>query len=127
MDFWESGMDLKHGDDIYDSFRAYQQQAAARVSARWATSSTSASLDARRSIDRIQDELRRQVAAFPRTRRKAERACPHSLTLACVLDPPATTSRIGLARRARLSGSWGAGAGCTRVAIVCPAPGDATR
>ena len=26
MDFWESGMDLKHGDDIYDSFRAYQQR-----------------------------------------------------------------------------------------------------
>ena len=24
MDFWESGMDLKLGDDIYDSFRAYQ-------------------------------------------------------------------------------------------------------
>jgi dTMP kinase len=22
MDFWESGMDLKSGDDIYDSFRA---------------------------------------------------------------------------------------------------------
>ena len=31
MDFWESGMDLKHGDDIYDSFRAYQQQAAEGV------------------------------------------------------------------------------------------------
>ena len=26
MDFWESGMDLKHGDDIYDSFRAYQNK-----------------------------------------------------------------------------------------------------
>src|SRR3974377_523408 len=26
MDFWESGMDLKHGDDIYDSFRTYQQK-----------------------------------------------------------------------------------------------------
>ena len=26
MDFWESGMDLKHGDDIYDSFRAYQSK-----------------------------------------------------------------------------------------------------
>ena len=26
MDFWESGMDLKHGDDIYDSFRAYQHK-----------------------------------------------------------------------------------------------------
>src|SRR6476620_5903119 len=26
MDFWESGMDLKHGDDIYDSFRTYQNK-----------------------------------------------------------------------------------------------------
>src|SRR5437667_6355468 len=26
MDFWQSGMDLKHGDDIYDSFRTYQQK-----------------------------------------------------------------------------------------------------
>ena len=26
MDFWESGMDLKHGDDIYDSFRTYQNR-----------------------------------------------------------------------------------------------------
>src|SRR5438132_4456755 len=26
MDFWESGMDLKTGDDIYESFRTYQQR-----------------------------------------------------------------------------------------------------
>src|SRR3989442_1794268 len=26
LDFWESGMDLKSGDDIYDSFRAYQNK-----------------------------------------------------------------------------------------------------
>ena len=25
MDFWESGMDMKLGDDIYESFRAYQR------------------------------------------------------------------------------------------------------
>src|SRR5438445_254614 len=25
MDFWESGMDLKTGDDIYESFRTYQR------------------------------------------------------------------------------------------------------
>ena len=31
MDFWESGMDLKGGDDIYDSFRVVPEQAAARV------------------------------------------------------------------------------------------------
>ena len=24
MDYWESGMDMKRGDDIYDSFRTYQ-------------------------------------------------------------------------------------------------------
>src|ERR1700730_14847758 len=26
MDFWESGMDLKGGDDIYESFRSYQRE-----------------------------------------------------------------------------------------------------
>ncbi len=26
MDFWESGMDMKGGDDIYDSFRSYQNK-----------------------------------------------------------------------------------------------------
>src|SRR6266436_5324764 len=63
MDFWESGMDLKHGDDIYDSFRAYQNKLLREY--------TSMSdefhfrvLDARRKVDRIQDELRRQVGAF---------------------------------------------------------------
>ena len=63
MDFWESGMDLKHGDDIYDSFRAYQNKLL-REYASMADEFHFRNLDARRSVDNIQEELRRQVAAF---------------------------------------------------------------
>jgi dTMP kinase len=63
MDFWESGMDLKHGDDIYDSFRAYQQKLL-REYASMADEFHFRVVDARRSIDKIQDELRRKVQAF---------------------------------------------------------------
>jgi dTMP kinase len=63
MDFWESGMDLKHGDDIYDSFRAYQN----RLLREYASMSDEFNfrvVDARRPIEQIQSELRRQVGAF---------------------------------------------------------------
>jgi dTMP kinase len=63
MDFWESGMDLKSGDDIYDSFRTYQNRLL-REYASMADEFKFRVLDARRSIDQIQDELRKQVAAF---------------------------------------------------------------
>ena len=63
MDFWESGMDLKHGDDIYDSFRAYQNRLL-REYASMADEFHFSILDARRSIDQIQNELRRQVGSF---------------------------------------------------------------
>jgi dTMP kinase len=63
MDYWESGMDLKHGDDIYDSFRTYQ----GRLLKEYGSMGDEFHfrvLDARRSVDRIQDELRKQVGAF---------------------------------------------------------------
>ena len=63
MDFWESGMDLKHGDDIYDSFRAYQNKLL-REYGSMADEFHFRVLDARRSVNHIQDELRRQVGAF---------------------------------------------------------------
>ncbi len=63
MDFWESGMDLKHGDDIYDSFRAYQNKLLREYSS-MADEFHFRNIDARRSIDRIQDDLRQHVAAF---------------------------------------------------------------
>src|SRR5438034_2578673 len=63
MDFWESGMDLKHGDDIYDSFRTYQNKLLKEY-ASMADEFHFRVVDARRTVDRIQDELRRQVTAF---------------------------------------------------------------
>jgi len=63
MDFWESGMDLKSGDDIYDSFRAYQNKLLREYSS-MADEFHFRVIDARRSVDHIQDELRKQVEAF---------------------------------------------------------------
>src|SRR5262245_6063813 len=63
MDFWESGMDLKHGDDIYDSFRTYQNKLLREYTS-MADEFHFRLLDARRSVEHIQEELRRQVAAF---------------------------------------------------------------
>jgi dTMP kinase len=63
MDFWESGMDLKTGDDIYDSFRTYQNKLL-REYASMADEFHFRTVDARRSVQHIQQELRKQVAAF---------------------------------------------------------------
>jgi dTMP kinase len=63
MDFWESGMDLKHGDDIYDSFRTYQNKLLREYSS-MADEFRFRVVDARRPVGRIQDELRRHVSAF---------------------------------------------------------------
>jgi len=63
MDFWESGMDLKGGDEIYDSFRAYQQKLLREYSS-MADEFHFRVVDARRSVDHIQQELRKQVGAF---------------------------------------------------------------
>jgi dTMP kinase len=63
MDYWESGMDMKLGDDIYESFRAYQR-AMLREFASMSEEFGFRVLDARRKIDVIQEELRRQIGAF---------------------------------------------------------------
>jgi dTMP kinase len=63
MDYWESGMDMKLGDDIYESFRAYQRSLFKEYAA-MADEYQFRVLDARRKIDVIQDELRRQIGAF---------------------------------------------------------------
>src|SRR4029078_774051 len=73
MDYWESGMDMKLGDDIYESFRAYQRQLLKEY-ASMADEFNFRVLDARRKVDVIQDELRRQIAAF-----LAESAAPAPL------------------------------------------------
>jgi dTMP kinase len=63
MEYWESGMDMKLGDDIYESFRAYQRALLKEYSS-MADEFGFRVLDARRKVEVIQDELRRQIAAF---------------------------------------------------------------
>ena len=63
MDYWESGMDMKIGDDIYESFRGYQRSLLKEY-ASMAEEYNFRVLDARRKVEVIQDELRRQIGAF---------------------------------------------------------------
>lgn len=63
MEFWEAGMDLKLGDDIYDNFRAYQSKLLREYNL-LAEEFGFRVVDGRRPIDTIQAELRRQIEAF---------------------------------------------------------------
>jgi dTMP kinase len=75
MDFWESGMDMKGGDDIYDSFRSYQNKLL-REYASMTDEFGFRVLDARRPVDVLQEELRRQVQAFLSADASAESQLP---------------------------------------------------
>jgi dTMP kinase len=63
LDFWESGMDMKLADDIYDSFRTYQRSLL-REYASMADEFDFRVIDSRRPVDVIQDDLRAQVSRF---------------------------------------------------------------
>jgi dTMP kinase len=63
MEYWESGMDLKLGDDIYDSFRHYQRQLI-KAYAAMADEFGFRIIEGRKSISAIQQELRRQIGEF---------------------------------------------------------------
>jgi dTMP kinase len=56
-------MDMKLGDDIYDSFRTYQAKLLREYSA-LGEEFGFRTLDARRSIEHIQEDLRTQIGAF---------------------------------------------------------------
>jgi dTMP kinase len=63
MEYWESGMDLKAGDDIFDNFRNYQRQLLKEYAA-LSEEFGFRVLDGRKSIGAIQEELRRQIGEF---------------------------------------------------------------
>ena len=63
MDYWESGMDMKNADDIYESFRTYQNKLLREYTA-MAHEFQFHVIDARRRVDMIQEELRRKVELF---------------------------------------------------------------
>jgi dTMP kinase len=63
MEYWESGMDMKAGDDIYESFKSYQRALLKEYSA-MADEFGFRVLEGRKSVNSIQEELRRQIGEF---------------------------------------------------------------
>jgi dTMP kinase len=63
MEYWESGMDMKVGDDIYESFKSYQRALLKEYGA-MADEFGFRVLEGRKSVNSIQEELRRQIGEF---------------------------------------------------------------
>jgi dTMP kinase len=63
MNYWESGMDMNYGDDLYDSFLAYQGELTHQFD-RMAEEYQFTTLDARQQPQTIQKQLRRAVGAY---------------------------------------------------------------
>jgi thymidylate kinase len=60
MNYWESGMDLKLGADLYDSFKKYQSLLIEEFD-KMAEEFRFEVVDARKSPDEIQEELRGKI------------------------------------------------------------------
>lgn len=65
MNYWESGMDMNYGDDLYDSFMAYQGALVEQFDL-IAEEEGFVTVDARSSPGAIQTELRRVVSRYLR-------------------------------------------------------------
>ena len=63
MNYWESGMDMNYGDDLYDSFIAYQTELIEQFDA-MSDAYHFLSVDARQEPQAIQRQLRRMVADY---------------------------------------------------------------
>lgn len=89
MDYWESGMHLALGTDIFDSFQRYQGRLIDEYN-RLAREFAFTAVDARRPIEDIQAELRGHIGSYLERARRA----PAALR-AAVAVPPARRVRRG--------------------------------
>jgi dTMP kinase len=64
MNYWESGMDMNYGDDLYDSFVAYQGALIEQFDAMARTYRNFVTLDAREEPKVTQQRLRAAVGAY---------------------------------------------------------------
>ena len=85
MNYWESGMDMNYGDDLYDSFMAYQGALIEQFDL-MAEEEGFVTVDARSSSSAIQAELRRVVSRYLRD-------VPVSTTLDTTRQPNTTATR----------------------------------
>ena len=63
MNYWESGLDMNYGDDLYDSFVAYQSELIEQFNI-MAEENQFTTLDARQDPQQIQRQLRHEVAGY---------------------------------------------------------------
>ena len=63
MNYWESGLDMNYGDDLFDSFLAYQGELVEQFNS-MADEYGFVTLDARRESQSIQRQLRRAVGDY---------------------------------------------------------------
>lgn len=73
MDYWESGMHLALGSDIFDSFVRYQTRLIREYN-RLAREFNFTTVDARNEADQIQGELRRHITTYLERSRSADPA-----------------------------------------------------
>ncbi len=71
MDYWESGMHLALGTDIFDSFQRYQRRLIGEYN-RLAREFAFVDVDARQPIDVIQGELRAHIARLLHSSRRSK-------------------------------------------------------
>jgi dTMP kinase len=84
MDYWESGMHLALGNDIFESFQRYQRRLIEEYNLLGREFGFT-TIDARRSVDAIQSDLREHMSAYlAGTRRRPEE-----------VPPPTAASRHG--------------------------------
>ncbi len=93
MEYWESGMDMKAGDDIYESFRSYQR-ALLKEYAAMADEFGFRVLEGRKSVNSIQEELRRQIGEFLEGSASPRLETPRGALTPAPWPGPAAVTRI---------------------------------
>jgi dTMP kinase len=85
MNYWESGMDMNYGDDLYDSFVAYQSELITQFD-RMAEEYRFLTVDARQDPQSIQRQLRRMVSDYLQS--SGYHAPPELAEIATLSKPP---------------------------------------
>jgi len=85
MNYWESGMDMNYGDDLYDSFIAYQGELITQFD-RMAEEYRFLTVDARQEPQAIQRQLRRMVLDYLQS--SGYHAPPELAEIATLSKPP---------------------------------------
>jgi dTMP kinase len=75
ISYWESGMDMRCGDNIFDNFRSYQRQLL-RAYASMADEFDFRVLDGRQPVATIQEQLQQKIGAFLDSRHDAPEGRP---------------------------------------------------